>query len=266
MIKDLKELFNYRQMIFSMTRKDLRGRYMGSVLGFLWTFVNPLLQLLVYDLVFSFLLRNGMEKFYLYLFAGLVPWMFFSSAVTNGCVAVLSQKSMVKKIYFPREVLPIAYVTSGFVNMLLSFLIIFVVMLIGGIAPGHTMHVSALLCLPLIWIVEYILALGFALITSALTVYFRDLQHILGILTMAWMYACPIVYDISLVADRLGSKLWIYYLNPMAPVINAYHQILYYGEVPDLATLFGAVGMGLFFVIVGYAVFRRLQRGFAEEI
>ena len=105
MIKDLKELYAYRQMIFSLVKKDLRGRYKGSVLGFMWTFINPLLQMGVYTLVFSIILRNDIDKYYLFLFVALVPWIFFSASLTGGADSVLASKDMLKKIYFPREVL-----------------------------------------------------------------------------------------------------------------------------------------------------------------
>ena len=270
-MKNLKELYDYRQMIFSLVKKDLRGRYKGSALGFLWTFLNPLLQLVVYSIVFSTIFRNNIEKFYLYLFIGLLPWMFFSSSLTVGSVSVISSKDMVKKIYFPREVLPIAYVTSSFVNMLLCFVVVFIVMVIGGIDPNSTFHWTALLYLPIVMIVEYVLALGFAMLASALTVYFRDLEHILGIITMAWMYATPILYDVSMIQNILvekgmGNLMHLYMLNPMTPIIVAYHQILYYGQAPDMSTLLSAVVLGLFFLILGYLVFRKLQRGFAEEL
>ena len=270
-MKNLKELYDYRQMIFSLVKKDLRGRYKGSALGFLWTFLNPLLQLVVYSIVFSTIFRNNIEKFYLYLFIGLLPWMFFSSSLTVGSVSVISSKDMVKKIYFPREVLPIAYVTSSFVNMLLCFLVVFIVMIIGGIDPNSTFHWTALLYLPIVMIVEYVLALGFAMLASALTVYFRDLEHILGIITMAWMYATPILYDVSMIQNILvekgmGNLMHLYMLNPMTPIIVAYHQILYYGQAPDMSTLLSAVVLGRFFLILGYLVFRKLQRGFAEEL
>ena len=270
-MKNLKELYDYRQMIFSLVKKDLRGRYKGSALGFLWTFLNPLLQLVVYSIVFSTIFRNNIEKFYLYLFIGLLPWMFFSSSLTVGSVSVISSKDMVKKIYFPREVLPIAYVTSSFVNMLMCFLVVFIVMIIGGIDPNSTFHWTALLYLPIVMIVEYVLALGFAMLASALTVYFRDLEHILGIITMAWMYATPILYDVSMIQNILvekgmGNLMHLYMLNPMTPIIVAYHQILYYGQAPDMSTLLSAVVLGLFFLILGYLVFRKLQRGFAEEL
>ena len=132
MIKDLKELYAYRQMIFSLVKKDLRGRYKGSVLGFMWTFINPLLQMGVYTLVFSIILRNDIDKYYLFLFVALVPWIFFSASLTGGADSVLASKDMLKKIYFPREVLPISYVTGAFVNMRWRFVVIFVVIIFTG--------------------------------------------------------------------------------------------------------------------------------------
>ncbi len=120
-MKHLREIYDYRQMIFSLVRKELRGRYKGSALGFLWTFINPLLQLCVYTFVFSIVMPNNIDKFYLYLFVGLIPWLFFSGSLTGGAASIINQKDMVKKIYFPREVMPIAYVTSNFVNMLYCY-------------------------------------------------------------------------------------------------------------------------------------------------
>ena len=259
MIKHLKEIYAYRQMIFSLVRKELRGRYKGSVLGFLWTFINPLLQLMVYTFVFSILLPNNIDKFYLYLFVGLVPWLFFSGSMTGGAACIVNQKDMVKKIYFPREVMPISYVASGFVNMLFCFIVIFAVIIVSGVGVNPV----ALLYLPVIMIVEFIMALGGAMLTSALTVYFRDLEYILGILTMAWMYFTPVVYSMELVPD------WIkpyFNLNPMTPVINAYRDILYYKQVPHLSTLVQGLVLGIIVLIVGSISFRKLQRGFAEEL
>ena len=162
----IKELYAYRQMIFSLVRKDLRGRYKGSALGFLWTFINPLLQLVVYTVVFSFILKTNIERYYLYLFVALIPWIFFSSSITVGAASVVAQKDLIKKIYFPRMVIPISYVTSCFVNMLLCFIVIFAVILVSGAG----FNFAALLTLPVIMAVEYLLALGMALLTSAVTV------------------------------------------------------------------------------------------------
>ena len=125
MINSIKEIYEYRDMIISLVRRELRGRYKGSVLGFLWTYINPLCQVIVYSAVFSIIFRVNIDKFYLYMIIGMMPWTFFSSSVMGGTTCVRAQSDMVKKIYFPREVIPISYVTSTFVNMLLSFIIVF---------------------------------------------------------------------------------------------------------------------------------------------
>lgn len=255
----IKELYAYRQMIFSLVRKDLRGRYKGSVLGFLWTFINPLLQLIVYTMVFSFILKTNIERYYLYLFVALIPWIFFSSSITGGAASIVAQKDLVKKIYFPRQVIPISYVTSCFVNMLLCFIVIFAVI----IASGAGINPVALLCLPVIMIVEYILALGMAMLTSAVTVYFRDLEHILGIVSMAWMYMTPIMYDKAIVPERL---MPVFNLNPMTHIIDCYRAVLYYKSVPELSSLISSFALGVLFLVLGYFVFLKLQKHFAEEL
>lgn len=259
MIAQIKELYAYREMIVSLVRKDLRGRYKGSVLGFLWTFINPLFQLVVYTLVFSYILKSNIDKYYLYLFVALIPWIFFSASITGGAASVVAQKDLVKKIYFPRQVIPISYVTSCFVNMLLCFIVIFVVVLFSGIR----LSIAGLLCLPVVMVVEYLLALGMALLCSAVTVYFKDLEHILGIISMAWMYLTPIMYDKSIVPERF---LPAFNLNPMTHIIDCYRAVLYYGQVPELRSLLSSFVLGLVFLAVGWIVFDRMQRHFAEEL
>ena len=258
-IQTIKEIIDYREMIKAFVRRDLRGRYKGSFLGFLWTFLNPLLQLCVYSIVFSTILRAGIDKYYLFLIVALIPWIFFSASVTGGATSIISQKEMVKKIYFPREVLPISVVTTNFVNMLLCFIVIFIVIIISG----TPLNPIALLCLIPVWIVEYILALGMAFLTSAVTVYMRDMEHILGIVVMAWQYLTPVLYSYDIIPDKYR---FLFNLNPMTHVINAYRTILYYHEVPDLSTLLSALVMGILVLIVGLFVFSKLKKRFAEEL
>lgn len=255
----LKEIYEYRLMVYSLVKRDLRGKYKGSVLGFMWTFVNPLLQLLVYNMVFSIIMRAGVEKFYLYLFVGLIPWLFFSAAITGGSTCIIAQKDLIKKIRFPREIIPISYVTSQFVNMLLSFIVVIIVSVVSGVRPT----IGGILCLPIIMMVEYLMALGIALISSSLTVYFRDLEHILAIVAMAWLYATPICYPVEMVP---AEYLPIYNLNPVTPIVNAYRDVLYWGRTPDLRTLLLAVLIGIVTVFLGVIIFGKLQRRFAEEL
>ncbi len=255
----IKELYQYRQMLVSLVRKDLRGRYKGSVLGFMWTFINPLLQLCIYTVVFSTIMRAGIDKFYVFLFVALVPWLFFSACLTNGSTVILTNQDLVKKIYFPRIVLPVSYVTSCFVNMLFSFVVVFAML----IATRYGMNVKALLYLPVIMLIEYVLALGIALISSACTVYLRDLEHILGIVSMGWMYLTPIVYPPEMVPE----KFQVYFnLNPMTPIVTAYRDILYYKQPPQMETLVHATILGVVVVVIGSIVFNKLQKGFIEEL
>lgn len=258
MINLCKELYAYREMIFSLVKKDLRGRYKGSVLGFLWTFINPLFQLIIYTIAFSFILPSAIEKYYLYLFVALIPWIFFSSSLQGGANSVMASQNLVSKIYFPREVLPIAYVTSCFVNMLLTFIIIFLVIACSGIS----MNFTAIICLPIIMLIEYMIALGLALLFSAVTVFFRDMEHILSIITMAWIYMTPVLYPLETISDSKIQKL--FYINPMTSVIIAYRDILYYAKIPDFSTLFIAFCFGIASLLLGEFIFSKLKKRFAE--
>ena len=259
MIGRLKEIYAYREMIFSLVRRDLKGRYKGSVLGFLWTFLNPLFQLIVYTMVFSTIMRSGIEDYYLFLFVALIPWIFFSTSLGGGSSCVLAQQDMVKKIYFPREVLPVSYVTSQFVNMLLSFIVIFAVL----IFTRRNMNPSALVCLPVVMIVEYVLALGFTMIMSAVTVYIRDAEYIIGIVTMAWQFLTPVMYSMDQVPEDIR---WVFILNPMTYIITAYRDILYLAQIPKLETLVSAVIIGITLLIVGWGIFCKVQKHFVEEL
>lgn len=255
----LKELWEYREMIVSLTKRDLKSRYKGSVLGFFWMFLNPLLQLCVYTIVFSTIMRMGIEKFYLFMFVALVPWLFFSSCLSAGPSVIFSQQDMVKKIYFPREVLPISFTLSQFVNMLLSFIVIFVVVFFSGVQINPV----ALLYLPLIMLIEFVLGLGVTYLVSALSVYFRDLQYIMGIISMAWMYLTPVLYPVDMVPEQFVD---LFYLNPMTSITIAYRDILYYGRTPEMSTLLNAVVMGIMVLIIGQITFSKLQRHFVEEL
>lgn len=257
-MKILKEVFEYRNMIYMLVKRDLRGRYRGSILGFAWTFINPILQLLVYTVVFSFVMRANIEKYYLFVFVALIPWLAMSSSVTGGSSCILVNKNMVTKIYFPRQVLPIATVTAAFINMLLSMIIVLGVCLV-----TNGLNVWVLWYLIPTILIEYILALGIAFIVSAVTVYFRDLEHILQIFVMAWQFLSPIVYSIEMVPE---SARKIFMLNPMASIIVSYRDVLYYKQAPDLSTMLLALGMGIVFLIAGWFIFKKLNRRFAEVL
>lgn len=254
-----KQLYEYREMIVGLVRKELRGRYKASVLGFMWTLINPLLQLAVYTLLFSVIMNSSIPKYYLHLFVALVPWIFFSTSVSGGTTCIIRSKEMVKKIYFPREVLPIAFVFSAFINMLLSFLIIFAVLVL----TGHGLSLRALIYLPIVVLIELVMALGMAMLSSGITVYLRDLEPIMGIVSMAWMYATPVVYPLTQVPERIRG---FFFLNPMTSVISSYRDILYFKQPPEMDMLFHSFVCGLVILVIGSIVFRKLQKGFAEQL
>lgn len=258
-MKILQEIFDYREMIFSLIKRDLRGRYKGSVLGFLWTFLNPLFQLVVYTIVFSIIMRMNYDKYYLFLFVALIPWIFFSTSVVGGAGCIWTQKDMVNKIYFPREVLPIAHVTCQLVNMLLSFVVVLFVIVI----TGHGVNFMAFLYLPIIILVEYLLALGLTFIASAVTVFLRDVEYVLGIIMMAWQFLSPVMYGVDMVPKELEP---IFSINPMTAILVAYRDIFYYKQIPQLNTLLQATFLGIVFLVIGVIVFEKLKKHFSEEM
>ncbi|MCI6913979.1 MAG: ABC transporter permease [Lachnospiraceae bacterium] len=258
-MKTIRELYDYRTMISSLIKRELRGRYKGSVLGFAWTFINPLLQLLVYTLVFSTIMRAGIEDYYLFLFVALMPWIFFANSVAGGTSCITGQKEMVSKIYFPREVLPLSYVTYELVNFLLTLLVVIAVVIVSG----KGLNPLALLCLPVVIIAEYLLALGLTFITSSVMVYFRDMANIMGIITMAWQFLTPVMYSVDMVPEELRG---IFYLNPMTPIIIAYRDILYFGQVPELRNLLHGFFLSLALIVIGWFTFGKLKKHFAEEL
>lgn len=257
-MEGLKELYNYREMLSNLVKKDLRTRYKGSVLGFLWTFINPLFQLIVYTVVFSVILKSDIPKYYIHLFVALVPWLFFASALTSSASSIIGSKDLIKKIYFPRLIIPMAVVNGAFMNMLFTMIVVFAALIFSGIGIS-----KYILLLPVIMLLEYLLVLGLAFVVSALNVYFRDLEHILGIVTMAWMYVTPIFYSIDMVPEYLKP---IFNLNPMAPIIAAFRSILYYKTMPDLSHMGIILVWSIGFIVLGYVIFQKLQKNFAEEL
>ncbi len=259
MIKHIKEIFMYIDMIENLVRRDLRGKYKGSLLGFLWTFINPLCQMIVYIIVFSVIVRTDLERFYAYVIVGMIPWLFFDMSLRQGSGCVRYQGEMIKKIYFPREVLPLACVTSNFINMLFCFVIVFSVLIISGIG----LSVKALFFLPLVMGIEYILTLGFTLIVAAGTVYFKDLEHIVTVILMAWIYLTPILFSMNAIPERIAR---VFECNPMTPIIEAYHDILYWKCIPKGTGLIYSIVCAVIVLIIGELTFAKLNDNFAEEL
>ena len=252
-----KNLYQYRELLKSNVKKEIRGKYKGSFLGVLWSFVNPLLMTLVYAIVFPFILKNGPDHYVTFIVIGILPWNFFTTVMSQGTFTIIGNAPIIKKVYFPREILPISIATSGLINFLISLPIIFIFLIVSGI--GFTPYI---LFFPLIALVQYLLVLGIIFITSSINVYVRDAEYIVNFIVTMLFYATPILYS----SELFGKMAWLLNLNPMTTIINCYRDILYYGSMPHLKSL-GVVGLGsLILVFVGLKIFQKLEKGFAEEI
>ncbi|MDD6402859.1 MAG: ABC transporter permease [Mollicutes bacterium] len=253
-----KEIYNYRELLKTNIKKEIRGKYKGSWLGVLWTFLNPLLMLAVYAFVFPYILRVNVDNYTIFMIVALIPWNFFTTAIQSGTGSVVANGNILKKVYFPREIIPISITTSQSVNFLITCIIMAVFIIFSGV--GFSVHA---LLFPLLVLIQYILILGLTFILSALTVFVRDIDHFVSVILMLGFYATPIVYQ----GEMLPKKFQIFLkLNPMAQLVEAYRSILYYHRMPDMTMLI-IWGLGsVAILVIGYLIFKKLEKSFVEEL
>ena len=253
-----KNLYNYRELLKSNVKKEIRGKYKGSFLGVLWSFVNPLLQVAVYAIVFPYIMRIQTDNYLIYLIIGIIPWTFFTTVINQGMITVRMNAGIIKKVYFPREILPISVALSGLINFLISCIIIVLFCIFGGV--GITWHI---IFLPLIAILQFILTLGIVFALSAINIYIKDTEYIVTFLINMLFYATPILYEASLFPEKIR---FILYLNPMTQIIDAYRNIFLYHQVPSLMGMVYLVLIAIILFFLGLLIFRKLEKGFAEEV
>lgn len=253
-----KELYKYRELLKTNIKKEIRGKYKGSFLGILWSFVNPLLMTLIYAIVFPFLLRNTSPHYVTYLIIGVLPWNWFTIGVAQGTTTFLSNAGIIKKVYFPREILPISVVTSGLINYLISLLIIAIFLICSGI--WFSWHI---IFLPLVIIVQYIFMLAAVFFVSAINVYVRDAEYIINFLIQMLFYATPILFTLDMFPIRFRKILAF---NPLVTIIDSYRDILFYQQLPSFKGLCIVFIACLVLSALCYAIFKKLERGFAEEL
>jgi ABC-2 type transport system permease protein len=258
MIKLVRELFQYRELLKTNIKKEIRGKYKGAWLGVVWSYLNPLLMLMVYSFVFSKIMRIDIPNYTMFLFTALIPWTFFTTTVSQGSDSIVVNGGILKKVYFPREIIPISVVTSNVVNFMFSSIIMFFFILITGL--GFSWYI---LLFPVILLIQYLLLLGITFILSAITVYIRDLQHIIGVVLMAMFYATPIVYSLDMAPE---SFKFLLLLNPMTSIINGYRDILFYKQLPNMTYLAIIFVVSILLIYLGLMIFKKLQKNFAEEL
>lgn len=253
-----KELYNYRELLKTNIHKEIRGKYKGSWLGVLWTFLNPLLMLAVYAFVFPYILRVNVDNYTIFMIVALIPWNFFTTAVQSGTGCVVANGAILKKVYFPREIIPISITTSQLVNFLITCLIMFIFIIVSGV--GFSIHI---LLLPVLILIQYILTLGINFILSAITVFVHDVDHFVSVGLTLGFYATPIVYLSTMLPEKFQ---WVLKLNPMAQLVEAYRSVLYYHQLPDFVMLGIWATASIIILVVGYIIFKKLERSFVEEL
>jgi len=265
-IADMRALVTHRELLRDFAWRELRSRYKGSALGFGWNFAIPLLQLAVFYLLFGVLLGtrprtgSGEQNYAIFLFVGLLPWTFFANSLSTGASAILANGAIVKKVRLPLQLLPAAAVLSSLANFALSILALFAVLVIFG--PRHP---EGLLFLPLLLLIQIVMNLGFAYLLAAANVFFRDVQHILGIVLLAWYFLTPVLFSVEILADR-PTERELLYLNPMSAVIVSYQRAFLDGLPPEWGRLAYSTVFAVAIFVLGFAYFRASRNAFEEAL
>lgn len=269
MRKWLKELWAYRDLIYNLVVRDLKVRYKNSLLGVVWSWLNPLMMMLIFTFVFGILYKQqNIPNYHVLFLSALLPWNFFAGAVMGGIPSVVSNSNLVKKVYFPREVLPISVVLSSLVNFVIALPVFFLLALVSGVKPT-----AYVLFLPLPILIEVIFAIGVVLILSTLEVFYRDTHMLMDVGMQAWFFLTPVIYPIKQLSEEItlfgitfNPGVWLFRLNPMASIINTYQDMLYYGTITAGDFFARTAVTALLVLAFGYWFFRHFSGKFGEVV
>lgn len=258
MLANLAAVWRYRDLVRSLVGRDLRVKYKGSTFGFGWSLLHPLVMAAVYTLAFRYVLQVRIERFPLFLLSGLLPWMFLAGGLVQATGSVADNGVLVRKVAFPRMVLPLGAVLSQFVQ----FLLMYVVVIPAALLLGSGLHVSIVGLLP-VMLLQFVFTLGLGLLTSTAYVYFRDTRHLLDVALQIWFWGTPVVYSLALVPGPLARLLAF---NPMTLFVTSYQHLVLDATGPTPGASLGMVASAGVAVLVGLAVFSRHQRRFPELV
>ena len=269
LVAHLRELMRYRELIYNLTVRELKARYKNSVLGFFWSLLNPLGMMLVFTVVFTIMMpNNAISNFPIFVLCGLLPWNFFSSGVMSGTNSVVASGELVKKVYFPREVLAIATTLANLINFLLALLVLF-----AAVAVFRARLSPYVWMLPVVILIQTCFLLGMAFILSTLHVFYRDTMMILDVVMLAWFFLTPVFYPIEILPrsyELLGLTLDLhrimYVLNPMASLISAYRDLIYWGYRTDFDFILRTALTAVAVLVFGYWFSTRYSHRFGEEV
>ena len=254
-----KELYEYRELLKSSIKKEIRGKYKASFLGVIWSFINPLLQVLVYAIVFPYLIGNRVDNYVVYLITGIIPWTCFSTVIQTCGTCIKTNSGIIKKVYFPRIILPLSSMLSGLINFFISCLIVILFCIVFGV--GVSWHI---IFVPLFAVIEGVFAMGIGMVVGACDAYVQDLEYIINFLLQLAFYGTPIVYDIGQF-ESAGILGRIIQLNPMTQIIRGFRDCFLYHQVLQAEVILPLVLVALVSALIGITVFNKLEKGFAEQ-
>ncbi len=253
---------NYRDLLFNLVKREIAGRYKQSILGYFWVVLNPFFQMLVMTLVFSKIMRISIPgvPYFLFLYVGLLPWTFFVNSVNSAMGNLVGMGSLIKKVYFPREIIVLAAVLAKVVDLILASLIFVLFMIIFRQSTNLALDLAVV---PMIFLIQFIFSFGIGLFVSALNLFYRDVQYLMSLILMLWFYLTPVVYPIEMVPEKLRI---VFSLNPMSVLTNAYRRVILGGSLPNLAHLTVALLVSLIILVIGWRVFKKLEGRFADVV
>lgn len=251
-----RQIYDYRELIATLAAKEIKIRYKSAVLGWLWSILHPLLLMIIFSVIFTFIIKVGIEKFPVFLLSALLPWFFFSLSLSNCTTSIVENSNLIKKAYFPQEVIPISVIVANLFNFLISMGLFVFFLYCFNIGP--TVYI---LYLPIVILFEFIFILGICLVACAFHTMFRDVKYAIELLLIGWFYATPIFYPLSFVPE---SFRFLFYLNPLSLFVTLYRDILLYQKAPNLILFSGVALLSLAFCFLGIFVFSRYKKLFVD--
>jgi len=257
-IEKVRKIYAYRRSLWNISAKQFKAKYAGSVLGFFWVIINPLLMMLVITFVFTAVFKTQVKDFGLFVLAGIMPWMFFSGALSEAAPSILAQKSVLHQFSLPKEILPLSSVLAYFMNFLMSWCIIY---------PIFALHNPRILLLApgllVLFLLTYFFTCGIALLFSVVNLIFRDLEHLMGTLLMFWFWVTPVFYSIEMIPAEFK---WVFNFNPVSPFILGYRDLLFWAKMPGWEIFLQIAVWSIFSFFIGLLVSVRMEASALKRI
>ncbi len=259
-LRNIRELIRYRELVFMWSARSVKVRYKQTLLGILWAIFRPFATMVVFTVIFSKFFQVPSEgiPYPIFSYSALVPWMFFATSITTGVPSLVYNIGIVTKIYFPREVIPLSSIGAAFVDFVIAFIILIGMMIFYNVAITLWIFL-----LPVLIVIQVMLAVGISLFASAANVFYRDVRFIFEVGMQLWMYLSPVIYSVEAVPQKF---IWLYMANPMAPIIDSYRRILIAGQPPQWKFLIMAASISLVIFLGGYSYFKKMEEKFADII